>query len=160
MGLFSLYKLNLLERCKNSIVKNCNISEMDNGVLILNCVNTLVDCVTVSKSKNDNTLSGDSYGIAIYSSSETIVQRVEAICSQSCICLGGSITNLNNYIRNCNVASECRANGIGSHENCYNTVVEDCVLTNLNVLGTAEVRRCTFIKNNRIAGNRTGISLK
>ena len=146
-----------LERCKNSIVRNCNMSNMDNGIMINNCVNTMIDCVSVAKSKYSNSLSIDSYGIAIYSSSETIVQRVESIDAQSCVVLSGTIPNINTFIRNCNLASECRQNSIGSHENCYNTVVEDCVLTNLNVLGTAEVNRCRFIKNNRVSGN-TGIS--
>ena len=146
-----------LERCKNSTVRNCNISNMDNGILINNCVNTLIDCVSVAKSKYSNSLSGDSYGIAVYSSSETIIQRIESIDAQSCVVLSGTIPNMNTYIRNCNLASECRQNSIGSHENAYNTVVEDCVLTNLNVLGTAEVRRCRFIKNNRVSVN-TGIS--
>lgn len=145
-------------QCKNSIIRNCAMTQMDNGIMIHNCVNTLAEGLSLSRSKNDNTLTGDSYGIGIYSSSETIIQRVEAICAQTCITLSGTTPNINTYIRNCNLASECRANAVGSHENCYNTVVEDCVLTSLNVLGTATVNRCRFVKNNRISGNATGIS--
>lgn len=144
--------------CKGSIIRNCNLSYTPNCLRIYECVNTLVDNISVSKSKYDNGISGDGYGIAIYSSSETIVQRVEAICAQACITLSGSYTNLNTYIRNCNLASECRMNAIGSHENCYNTVIEDCVLTNLNVVGTVEVNRCRFIRNNRLSNPNTGIA--
>lgn len=146
-----------LGHCKNAIVRNCSMTQMDNGLMLNNCVNTLVEGLSLSYSKNDNTLTGDSYGIGIYSSSETIIERVESICAQTCITLSGTTPNINTYIRNCNLASECRANAVGSHENCYNTVVEDCVLTSLNVLGTATVNRCRFIKNNRIIGN-SGIS--
>ena len=147
----------MLDWCKNSIVRNCNISHMDNGLRIYECVNTLVDCVSLSKSKYDNSLSGDGYGIAIYSSSETLVQRVESICSQTCITLSGSITNLNTHIRDCYIGSECRSNAVGSHENCYNTVIENCVMPQVNVLGPAEIIRCRFIKNNRINSSE-GIS--
>ena len=141
-----------LEYCKNSIVRNCNITEMAFGLQIGCCVNTLIDCVTVSKSKYDNSIISDGYGICIYSATETIIRRVLAICSQGCVDLGGQIPCINTYIRNCNLTSECRAVGIDMHENSYNIVVEDCTLGGLSLYGTAQVNRCRFIKNNRSGG--------
>ena len=113
------------------------------------CVNTLVDCVTVSKSKYDNSLNGDGYGIYITSSTETIAQRVLAICAQGCLDLGGTIPNINTYVRNCNLTSECRAIGIDMHENSYNIVIEDCTFGGVSLYGTATINRCRFIRNNR-----------
>lgn len=138
-----------LKWCKNSIVRNCNLSKMAIGLRVNFCVNTLVDCVTVSKSKYDNSLTGDGYGIYITSASDTIVQRVLAICAQGCVDLGGTIPNINTYIRNCNLTSECRAIGIDMHENSYNIVVEDCTFGGISLYGTATVNRCRFIRNNR-----------
>lgn len=142
-----------LHYCKNSIVRNCNISEMDNGLMMLACVNTLVDCVNVSKSKYDNTLSGDGYGMIINSCSNTIIQRVMSICAQGCISMGGTIPNFNTRILRSNVYSECRAVGIDMHENSYNLLVEDCVLGGASIYGTAIINRCKFTKNNRVASD-------
>ena len=138
-----------LVNCKNSIVRNCTLTQMDIGITVKNCVNTLVGCVEMSKAKETNVETGDSYGVMIFSSTGTIVERVNAICGQSCVCLTGQITCLNTYVRNCELSAESRGNAIGSHENSYNTVIEDCTLSGLNVLGTAYVSRCRFIKNNR-----------
>lgn len=138
-----------LKWCKNSIVKNCNLSHFGIGMRIYSCVNTLADCVTVSKSKYDNSMTGDGYGILVESSSDTIIQRVMAICAQGCVDLGGTIPNINTYVRNCNLTSECRAIGIDMHENSYNIVVEDCTFGGLSLYGTATVNRCRFIRNNR-----------
>ena len=96
-----------LNYCKNSIVKNCSISQMSKGLNIFYSVNTLVDCVTVSKSKYDNDISHDGYGIKIDSSTNTIISRVMAICAQGCLDLGGYVPNLNTYVYNCNLFSEC-----------------------------------------------------
>lgn len=140
-----------LNECKNSIIRNCNLSEMDGGISLYNCVNTLIEGVSLAKSKSDNSIVGDGYGIVINSCSETIAQRIEAICAQSCFCLSGTIPNINTYLKNCNLASECRNNAVGLHENSYNLIVEDCTLTCLNLAGTVTVNRCRFIQNNRIA---------
>ena len=145
-----------MSQCKNSVIRNCNLSNMDNGVYLVNCVNTLIDCVTVSKSKYDNSLNGDGYGIVVYSCSETNIQRVLSICAQGCVSMGGNIPNINTYIRNCNITSECRAVGLDMHENSYNVVVEDCTMGGLSLYGTAFVNRCRFIKNNR-SGDNTAI---
>lgn len=144
-----------MEKCKDSIIRNCELTTMDNGIFLSMCANTLVEDVHMSKSKWDNTLAHDGYGLYIGSCSNTIVQRMMAICAQSCVCLSGSIPNINTYVRNCDLASECRINAMGSHENAYNTVVEDCTLAGLNVLGTATVRRCRFITNNRTSGSHS-----
>ena len=138
-----------LKWCKNSIVRNCNLSHFGIGLRAYFSVNTLVDCVTVSKSKYDNSMTGDGYGIYVQSSTDTIIQRVLAICAQGCVDLGGSIPNINTYVRNCNLTSECRAVGIDMHENSYNIVVEDCTFGGLSLYGTATVNRCRFIRNNR-----------
>lgn len=143
----------LLNQCRNSIVRNCRMTEMDSGIRIDNCFNTLIESVELSKSKELNTRQGDGYGIAIYSSTNTVVERVNAICSQSCVCLSGDVTCFNTYIKHCSLCAECRPNAIGSHENAYNTVVEDCTLTGVNILGTGTVNRCRFIRNNRISND-------
>ena len=136
--------------CKNSVIRNCNMTTMDNGVFINQSVNTLVEDVTVSKSKYDNTLSGDGYGIYIGSCSNTVIKRVLAICSQGCIDLGGTIPNIDTFVKECNISSECRAIGIDMHENSYNIVIEDSTLGGASLYGTATVNRCRFIKNNRV----------
>ena len=141
----------VLNQCRNSIVRNCRMTEMDSGIRINNCFNTLFESVELSKSKELNTRQGDGYGIAIYSSTNTVVERVNAICAQSCVCLSGDVTCFNTYIKHCSLCAECRPNAIGSHENAYNTVVEDCTLTGVNILGTGIVNRCRFIKNNRVS---------
>lgn len=144
-----------LEKCKNSVFRHCTMTTMDNGIHLNMCINTLVEDVSLSKSKWDNTLAHDGYGLYIGSCSNTIVNRMLGMCAQSCVCLSGTIPNINTYIKNSDLASECRLNGVGSHENAYNTVVEDCTLAGLNVLGTATVRRCRFITNNRVSGNHS-----
>lgn len=138
-----------LKWCKNSMIKNCNMTLMTGGINVYYSVNTLVDCVNVSKSKYDNSIVGDGYGIYIGSSTNTIIQRVIALCSQGCIELGGQIPNLNTYIYNCKVASECRPTAIDLHENSYNIVIEDCVLAGIALQGTAKINRCRFIANRR-----------
>lgn len=139
-----------LNQCRNSIVRNCRMVEMDNGIRIYNCFNTLIESVELAKSKELNSRQGDGYAIAIYSSTNTTVDRVNAICSQSCVCLSGNTTVMNTLIKHCTLSAECRQNAIGSHENSYNTVIEDCTVTGINVLGTAIINRCRFIKNNRV----------
>lgn len=140
----------VLNSCKNSTIKNCKFSEMDNGIRIEHCVNTLVDNIYLSEGKNDNTISGDGYGIEVDASTNTIIQRINSIVAQTPITTGGDVTTVNLYVRNCDLTAQCRHHGIGMHENTYNIVVEDCTLGGINVLGTGIINRCRFIKNNRI----------
>ena len=146
-----------LSKCKNSVVRNCTLFDLDNAISLEMCNNTRIEGISMSKVKEDNARAGDGYGLNIYSCTNTVVQRVNAICGQSCIDVTGSITSLHTYIKYCELSSECRGNAIGSHENVYNTVIEDCVVTGINVLGTAYISRCRFIKNNRIV-NSNGVS--
>ena len=146
-----------LKRCKNSVVKNCKTTNTDMGIMVQQSVNTLIDGVTLAKSIYDNTITADGYGIFIYSSTNTIVQRVLSICSQGCIDLGGTIPNIDTFIYNCNLNSECRPIGIDMHENSYNVVIEDCTLGGLLLYGTATVNRCRFIRNNRVNSDPSGI---
>ena len=143
--------------CKNSIVRNCHMTNMDNGMTFQYCVNSVADNVSISKSKDDNSLTGDGYGIYVFSCSNTEIRRVMAICAQGCLDLGGFIPNIDTFVRECNLNSECRAIGIDMHENSYNIVVEDCTLGGLSLYGTAEVNRCRFIKNNRVPTTSTAI---
>ena len=147
--------------CKNSVLKNFDVSHMDNGVFLQNCVNTLIDSVTVSQTGADLTDGGgttaDHYGISINSCSNTLVQRVVAMCANSCVDLSGQTPNINTRIIRCNLFSECRPDGLGMHENAYNTVVEDCVLGGMIAYGTVLVNRCRFVNNNRTNDGDTGI---
>lgn len=148
----------LLKWCKNSIVRNCYISQINFGLDVYYSINTLVDNITLSKSKYDNSISHDGYGIKIDSSTNTIIKRVMSICSQGCLDMGGDTPNLNTFVYNCNLLSECRSIGIDMHENSYNLVVEDCVLGGASFYGTVQVNRCRFIQNTR--ANSIGISIR
>ena len=149
-----------LSECKNCVIRNCKMTEMDNGVSIKHCVNTIVDCVTVSKSKYDNSLSGDGYGILVDSSTETIIQRVLAVCAQGCVSLGGTIPCIDTFIYNCNLNSECRGIGIDMHENSYNIIVEDSTLGGVSLYGTAKINRCRIINNLRAGTSEGAIILR
>lgn len=149
-----------LDFCKNAVIRNCRMAQMVKGLEILHSVNTLVDNVTVAKSKYLNSISHDGYGIKVDSSTNTVIQRVMAICSQGCVGLGGpDVPVLNTYIYDCNLFSECRSVGIDLHENSYNLVVEDCVLGGASLYGTAKVNRCRFVQNTRV-GTAFGISMR
>lgn len=145
--------------CKNSSVKNINMDDMPNGVEIHQSVNTLIDCVTLSRSKYVNSISNDSYGIYVSSATNTIIRRVMAIDAQGCVDLGGTIPNINTYIYNSNLFSQCRATGIDLHENSYNLIVEDCVVAGLALSGTAKINRCRFVPNKRVPSN-SGVMMK
>lgn len=140
-----------IQKCRNSIVMNCSFDNMWNCVSISHSFNSKVENVRLSNAKYDNTIDTDSYALNIDSCTETVVERISSICAQSCIGMGGTIPNMNTYIRNCEIGSECRPNALGMHENSYNLVIEDCVLSGLNVLGTAIINRCRFIQGNRPA---------
>lgn len=145
-----------LKHCKNSVIRNCNMTEMDNGIRVYQSVNTLIDCVTLSKSKYDNAIYHDGCAIKIESSTNTIIERILSLCSQGCLNLGGTIPCMNTYVRNCDLSSECRTIGIDMHENSYNIVIEDCVLGGATICGTAIISRCRFIQNSRV-GSPIGI---
>lgn len=149
-----------LEGCKNSIIRNCKMDMWWNAVLLHVCFNTLVDNVTVSNAKYDNSLFGDSYGVQLYGCTNTIIQRINSINAQGNIELTGQTVNLNTFIRNCNVSGECRAIGIDMHENAYNTVIEDCTLGGLSLFGTCNVSRCRIIRNNLISNTDFGIVIR
>ena len=152
-GLGSYNALLYLQRCKNAIVQNCTFAQIPCGLTINQCVNTLVSGVTLSKSKYSETVDGDGYGITVSSSTNTVIDRVVALCSQGCVDLGGTVPNIDTYITHCNLMSESRAIGIDMHENSYNIVVEDCVLGGVSLYGTAKVNRCRFVNNLRPATN-------
>ena len=142
-----------LQYTKNCIVRNCKISQMQNGLQIYYSVNSLADCVTVAKSKYDNNIYPDGYGIKIDSSTNTIIRRVMAVCSQGCLDLGGYVPNLNTYVYDCNLFSECRTIGIDLHENSYNLIVEDCVLGGAAISGKTTINRCRFVQNSRTSSS-------
>ena len=154
-GVGSYTYLLALSYCKNSIVRNCTFTQMPNGIKISNCVNTMVEDAELSKSKYDNSLTPDGYGIGILSSTNTIIRRVISMCAQHCITTGGDIPCLNTYFYNCNLGSECRAQAIGMHENANNTVVEDCTLFGASFAGTTIINRCAFHVNYRVSSNGT-----
>ena len=139
-----------LRHCIDSKIVNCNFTQFTIGLMLRSCVNTYIDGVTVSKSKYDNTLVGDGYGICVSSCSNTTIQRVISLSAQNAIDLTGTYPCINTFVSKCNLAAECRANGLGLHENSYNLVVEDCTLGGLSLYGTATVNRCSFFQNNRL----------
>ena len=143
----------LLIHCKNSVVRQCKLTNTQIGIQASYCVNTLFDGVQVAKSRWVNTAGmGDGYGIYIGSCTNTIVQRLVSLCAQGCVDLGGNEPNYDTYIIKSHISSECRGIGIDMHENSYNIVVEDCVMGGMSLYGTATVNRCQFIKNNRPGG--------
>ena len=146
--------------CKNSTLIDCTFTRMVMGVYFRKCVNSLIDNISLSKSKYDNAIGHDGYGLAISSCTNTVIRRVLALCSQSCIDLTGDVPNINTYIFESCIASEARAVGLGLHENSYNIVVEDCVLGGMSAYGLATINRCHFIKNNRGPNSNAGINYR
>ena len=137
------------------------MTDMDNGFQIWECVNTLVDDLSIANTSgaSDSPLK-DHYGIAIYSSANTIISRVLGECGNSAIDMGGHTPNINTYIKNCNLFATFRASGIGMHENAYNTVVEDCVVGGMTAYGTMFVNRCRFVQRNRVQDSNTAITYR
>lgn len=148
-----------LQHCKNSIIQNCDMTQMANGIRLSGCVNTKIDCVSLSKSKYDNSLTGDDYGISVFSSTRTTIQRIMATCAQHAITVTGDIPSIDTYIKNCELTSECRNPGLDTHEATYNLVVEDCVLGTAALNGTCILNRCKIINNKRASTNQMGISV-
>ena len=145
---------------KNSIVSNCEMTEMDTGLYISECVNTLIEDVSLSKSKYDNTLNGDGYGVCIDSSTQTVVRRMNSLCAQACMSLGGTIPCIDTFVYNSNLNSECRAIGIDMHENSYNIMIEDCTVGGMSLYGTATVNRCRIVKNMRMSGSECSVLVR
>ena len=138
-----------LKQCKNSVIRNCTFSKMSNGIMLYYCFNTNVNNVMMSKSKYDNTLYGDGYGIYICSCRETVLDNVIAMCAQHAIAVSGYEPSVNTYIRHCNLSAECRDAGLNAHESNYNLIVEDSVIGGASLCGNITVNRCKFIKNER-----------
>lgn len=145
-------------QCKSPELTNCTFDHFVMGVYFTNCVNALVDCVSASKSKYDNSISGDGYAITIQSCTNTTVRHVIALCSQSCLDLTGDVPNIDTYVYQCELGSECRSGGIGMHENTYGIVIEDCVLGGVNGTGPMTINRCQFFKNLRPGSDGYAVS--
>ena len=150
----------LLDYCKNSVIKNCNIKNMDNGLRIWECVNTLVDGMMLQSTPGAGETNIDHYGVSIYSSSNTSIKRVVGECANSLVDLSGNTPNMNTYIMNCMLFSSNRVNGLGMHENAYNTVVEDCVIGGMIGYGFLTVKNCRFVQHNRQADSDTAITYR
>lgn len=150
MSVIGLYSALLkLEYCKDSEITKCIFDHFKVGLTVSDCVNVLIDDVQLAKSRYDNTILSDGYGIMLNSSTNTVVRRVVSLCSQGCLDLGGDVPLFDTYIKECDLSSECRTVGIDMHDNSYNIVVEDCVLGGLSLFGVATINRCHFIRNAR-----------
>ena len=131
---------------------------MDNGLRLWECVNTLVDGIEVAMTP-DRGQSGrhDHYGVSLYACSNTTVSRVVGECANSCVDLSGNTPNMNTYIEHCMLFGANRTDGLGMHENAYNTVVTDCVLGGMLGYGTVKVARCRFVQRNRQSESNAAI---
>lgn len=149
-----------LHYCKNSSVKNCTFTQMANGLSVCYCVNTKIEAVSLSKSKWDNSISGDGYGMRIDSSTNTVVERIIATCAQHAITISGNLPAIDVFISHCYLSAECRAPGLDTHEAVYNLVVEDSVLSTASLNSICTLNRCR-IKTNRRAtlSNSANISI-
>ena len=138
-----------LKHCKNSVIRDCTFDHMANGIMLYYCFNTNVNNVMLSKSKYDNTLFYDDYGVYVCSCTETVFESVIAMCAQHAIAISGYEPSVNTYIKNCNIMAECRDAGINAHESNYNLIVEDSVVGGASMCGISTFNRCKFIKNER-----------
>ena len=147
--------------CKNSVIRNTEVTEWDNGIAIVNCVNTFIDGLNVSKMPLSGTgRAWDHYGVSIRSSTNTIIDRMMGNAANSAIDITGTIPNLNTYIKHSNLFALSRYQGLGMHENAYNTVVEDCVIGGFQAFGTVFVNRCRFLRDYRFPNESAGISFR
>ena len=147
--------------CKNSVIRNCNVTEADNGVYINECVNTLVDGLNISRMPGwIGGVQKDHYGVGLYSSTNTTIQRVMVNAANSGIDMSGTIPSVNTRILKCNLDALTRHNGFGMHENAYNTTLEDCVIAGMTGYGTMYINRCRFIRSYRNEGQSVGISIR
>lgn len=142
------YAINL-QHTKNSVIRGCSVTEYDNCIQVGVSVNALIECVSMSRSKYDNALSGDGYGIVVSSSTNTVIKRVIAMCGQHCVTTTGQTPNIDTFIKECHMSSECRMTAIQNHENAYNTVIEDCSVSGIGLDGTAIINRCHIFRGRR-----------
>ena len=149
----------MFDRCKNSVIRNCTISEMDNGFRAWECVNLLVDGLNVAKTPA-RVGTSDHYGVALYACNNSVISRVVGECANSCVDLSGHTPNMNTYIKHCCLLGSNRVDGLGMHENAYNTVIEDCVLGGMIGYGTVTVRNCRFIQRNKQPESDVAISFR
>ena len=147
------YALNIMFS-KNSVIRNCSVMSWDNDVQIYSCVNTIIDGLNMSHSKYSQSLSGDGYGLRIQSCTNTIIQRVVAMCGQATIVFGGGPPSIDTYIKNCELTSEAKINGLSMHDITYNTIIEDSTFDTISISGPTVVNRCRFIFNNRLPSSQ------
>lgn len=152
------YMLSLIY-CNGASVRDCKFTNMPNGINVKQCVNTLIDNVSLSKSKYDNELEGDGYGMVVDSCTNTIIERIIATCAQHAISVTGQLPSINTYIRNCELTSECRVPALDTHEAVYNMVVEDCTLGTACLNAVCTINRCKVINNRRLGTGTQYISI-
>ena len=148
-----------INECKDSTIRNCTFTKMDNGINVYQSANVEISDVSLSKCKYDNSLSHDGYGIVINSCTNTSIDRILATCAQHAITITGNLPAINTFIRRCDLTSECRAPGLDTHEAIYNLVIEDCVLGTASLNGVAHINRCRVINNKRASSNSITISV-
>ena len=138
-----------IQRCRMPIVRNCTFNNANNALLLQENFGSLVENVNISNIKEDNTVGYDGYGCGVYGCMNTTFYKVTGQGGQSTIDLSGTITNINTWIKECDLMGECRT-GLGMHENAYNTVVEDSIIAGATMYGTVIFNRCTFVKNPKL----------
>ena len=148
-----------LAYCKSSTITGCEFTNMNNGINVTHNANVKISNVALSKSKYDNSLNGDGYGIVIDSCTNTVIERIMATCAQHAISITGHLPAINTYIYNCELTSECRAPGLDMHEAIYNLVIEDCVLGTSCMNGVSRMNRCRIINNRRANNGAQNISI-
>ena len=141
----------LLKWCKTSTIKNCTFSQMANGIRIRECSNIKFDGISLAKSKYDNSLSGDGYGIYVDGCTNTVFERIIATCGQHAITISGDLVTMNTFVKHCNISAECRAPGLDTHEATYNLVIEDTVLATAALNSVFSMNRCKVFANRRAA---------
>ena len=150
--------------CKNVSIRNVEFTKSRVGISLQNCVNSVIDGVSFSKIKPVNLVNGtspyDGYGIHVGSCTNTTLKRIVCLAGQSSISTGGRVPCLDTFVLRCHMISEARETAIGMHENSYNIVIEDCVLSGATLYGTVTVHRCKFIKNNRIDNTEVAITFR
>ena len=148
------------DRCKNSVMRNCSVSEADNGIRINECVNMLLDGITISQMpKWANNTPKDHYGVGLYSSTNTTITRLMGNTANSCIEVSGTFPSINTRITKSNLFATNRHNGFGMHEGAYNTILEDCVIGGMTGYGLMYINRCRFVQSYK-TGGVTGISYR
>ena len=148
------------DRCKNSVMRNCSVSKADNGIRINECVNMLLDGITISQMpKWVNNTPRDHYGVGLYSSTNTTITRLMGNTANSCIDVSGTFPSINTRITKSNLFATNRHNGFGMHESAYNTILEDCVIGGMTGYGLMYINRCRFVQSYK-TGGEVGISYR